>query len=83
MMRDKEWVDRHPEIDKRLTAAETDVKASRVCGSFKAAHEEVAALRDVWFAAIDDVRKRNRRIAAKRMTDEITEAVQEVWRLKS
>ena len=79
MRSDQAWVDRHQEIDKRLAEAEADVKAGRVRGPFKAAHA-VAALRDVWFAMIDDVRKRNRRTTAKRLTDEVTEAVQEVRR---
>jgi AbrB family looped-hinge helix DNA binding protein len=38
-------VDRHPEIDKRLTEAEEDVRAGRVKGPFKSAHETVEALR--------------------------------------
>lgn len=80
MRSDQAWVDRHQEIDKRLAEAEADVKAGRVRGPFKAAHEAVAALRDVLFAMIDDVRKRNRRTTAKRLTDEVTEAVQEVRR---
>jgi AbrB family looped-hinge helix DNA binding protein len=41
----KELVDRHPEIDKRLAEAEEDVKAGRVRGPFKTAHEATAALR--------------------------------------
>jgi len=41
----KELVDRHPEIDKRLAEAEADVKAGRVRGPFKTAHEATAALR--------------------------------------
>ena len=41
----KELVDKHPEIDKRLTEAEEDVKAGRVRGPFKNADEVVKALR--------------------------------------
>jgi AbrB family looped-hinge helix DNA binding protein len=41
----KELVDKHPEIDKRLAEAEEDIKAGRVHGPFKSAHEAVKALR--------------------------------------
>jgi antitoxin MazE len=41
----KELVDKHPEIDKRLAEAEEDLKAGRVRGPFKSAHEAVKALR--------------------------------------
>jgi hypothetical protein len=35
----KELVDKHPEIEKRLTEAEKDVTAGRVSGPFKTAKE--------------------------------------------
>jgi AbrB family looped-hinge helix DNA binding protein len=35
----KELVDKHPEIDKRLTEAEEDVKAGRISGPFNTAQE--------------------------------------------
>jgi AbrB family looped-hinge helix DNA binding protein len=35
----KELVDKHPEIDKRLTEAEEDLKAGRVSGPFHTAKE--------------------------------------------
>lgn len=41
----KELVDKHPEIDRRLAEAEKDIKAGRVHGPFKSAHEVVKALR--------------------------------------
>jgi AbrB family looped-hinge helix DNA binding protein len=41
----KELVDQHPEIDNRLAEAEADLRAGRVKGPFKTAHETVEALR--------------------------------------
>jgi AbrB family looped-hinge helix DNA binding protein len=43
----KELVDRHPEINKRLSEAEEDVRAGRVKGPFKSARETVDVLRSV------------------------------------
>ncbi len=43
----KELVDRHPEIDRRLAAAEADVRAGRVSGPFKNATEAIKYLQSV------------------------------------
>ena len=43
----KEFVDRHPEIDRRLEQAEEDVRAGRVSGPFKNATELAQYLKSI------------------------------------